>query len=57
MDYHFLDLTEFNLIQSSRTARTCQSIDHYYGTKGAVEEALSPARMSFSTSTGRPNSS
>ena len=59
MDYHFLDLTEFNLMLNRRELlEHAKVFDHYYGTpQGAVEEALSSGRMSFSTSTGRANSS
>ena len=46
MDYHFLDLTEFNLMLNRRELlEHAKVFDHYYGTpKGAVEEALSSGK-------------
>ena len=41
-DYHFVDLTEFNLmLNRQQLLEHAKVFDHYYGTpKGAVEEAL-----------------
>ena len=46
MDYHFLDLTEFNLMLNRRELlEHAKVFDHYYGTpQGAVEEALSSGK-------------